>query len=54
MILLQDIFKYRTLPGTAGKMTGELVATGLRPKFIDKLAYANVAVDPALFRTDLS
>src|SRR5581483_4096094 len=32
-ILLQDIFKYRYLPGTErGKPAGELVPTGLRPK----------------------
>ena len=33
-------------------MLGRLISTGLRPKFIEKLAYANVAVDPALFRLD--
>jgi pilus assembly protein CpaF len=50
MILLQDIFKYRTIPGQAGKTTGELVATGLRPKFIDKLNENNVEVPAAAFK----
>jgi pilus assembly protein CpaF len=50
MILLQDIFKYRTLPGQAGKMSGELVATGLRPKFIDKLNENNVEVPASAFK----
>jgi pilus assembly protein CpaF len=50
MILLQDIFKYRTLPGATGKVTGELVATGLRPKFLDKLHENNVDVPAAAFK----
>jgi pilus assembly protein CpaF len=50
MILLQDIFKYRTLPGSGGKTTGELVATGLRPKFLDKLIENNVEVPAAAFK----
>jgi pilus assembly protein CpaF len=47
MILLQDIFKYRSLPGSTN---GELVATGLRPKFIDKLNEAKVEVPAAAFK----
>ena len=31
---------------------GRLRSTGLRPKFLEKLAYANVAVDPTIFRMD--
>ena len=51
IILLQDIFKYRPLPGAApGKLAGELVATGLRPKFLDKLAENNVEVPAAAFK----
>jgi pilus assembly protein CpaF len=50
MILLQDIFKYRTLPGATGKPTGELVATGLRPKFLDKLHENSVEVPAAAFK----
>jgi pilus assembly protein CpaF len=50
MILLQDIFKYRTLPGPAGRSNGELVATGLRPKFLDKLNEAHVEVPASAFK----
>src|SRR2546427_4183756 len=34
-ILLQDLFAYRSRPGADGKPVGELVSTGLRPKFIE-------------------
>jgi pilus assembly protein CpaF len=50
MILLQDIFKYRPVPGATGKAAGELVATGLRPKFIDKLNENNVEVPASAFK----
>ncbi len=48
-ILLQDIFKYRTQPGD-GRLDGELCATGLRPKFLDKLAEVGVEVPAKAFR----
>jgi pilus assembly protein CpaF len=51
IILLQDIFRYRSLPGAAGGATGELVATGLRPKLVDKLNEANVELPAAVFKT---
>jgi pilus assembly protein CpaF len=55
-ILLQDIFKYRMFarsPSENGtpKVNGELVSAGLRPKFLDKLAEAGVAVPAKVFRT---
>jgi pilus assembly protein CpaF len=28
---------------------GSLKATGLRPKFLDKMAFSNVTVDPRVF-----
>jgi pilus assembly protein CpaF len=31
---------------------GRLRSTGLRPKFLDKMANSNVSVDPSLFRLD--
>jgi pilus assembly protein CpaF len=49
-ILLQDIFTYRQVPGTGGKITGELVATGLRPKFLDKLTEGGVEVPASAFK----
>jgi pilus assembly protein CpaF len=51
-ILLQEIFKFRFLPGTErGKPSGELVATGLRPKFMDKLAEREIEVPASAFRS---
>jgi pilus assembly protein CpaF len=51
-ILLQDIFKFRFLPGTErGRPSGELVATGLRPKFMDKLAEREIDVPAHVFRS---
>ena len=32
-----------------GKALGRLSSTGLRPKFLEKMAYANVTVDPLIF-----
>jgi pilus assembly protein CpaF len=50
-ILLQEIFKYRAHPrGENGRTSGELVATGLRPKFLDKLAEQGVEVPAKAFR----
>ena len=51
-ILLQEIFKYRTLPRSdSGRTQGELVATGLRPKFLDKLAEEGIEVPAKAFRS---
>ena len=47
-ILLQEIFRWR--PATAGR-AGELVPTGLRPKFLDKLAEAGIEVPAKVFHT---
>jgi pilus assembly protein CpaF len=49
VILLQDVFKFRTVAGSPG--AGELVPTGLRPKFVDKLAEISVEVPAAAFKT---
>jgi pilus assembly protein CpaF len=48
IILLQDIFKFRPLPGSPS--SGELVPTGLRPKFLDKLRDADVEVPASAFK----
>ncbi|MFP5256574.1 MAG: CpaF family protein [Acidimicrobiia bacterium] len=50
VILLQDIFRYRPVPGGVGAGSGELVATGLRPKFLDKLAENKVEVPASAFK----
>ena len=53
-IRLQDIFVYDHSMGfdKDGRSLGRLRATGLRPKFIEKLAHENVKVDPMLFAMD--
>jgi pilus assembly protein CpaF len=52
-ILLQDIFKYRVSANAAAasRTTGELVATGLRPKFLDKLTADGIEVPAKAFRS---
>ena len=54
VITLQDIFIYDHSAGFdhEGRALGRLRATGLRPKFLDKMQYANVSVDPMLFVSD--
>ena len=54
-ILLQEIFKYKQYPrGENGRTTGELVATGLRPKFLDKLAESGIDVPAKAFRAPVA
>ena len=54
IITLQDIFVYDHDAGfdDDGKAKGFLRATGLRPKFLDKMEQSNVHVDPMIFATD--
>ncbi|WP_203335397.1 CpaF family protein [Nocardioides limicola] len=54
IITLQDIFIYDNSAGydSEGRRLGRLVSTGLRPKFLEKMADANVRVDPMLFAMD--
>jgi pilus assembly protein CpaF len=50
-ILLQDIFKYRSIATSErGKPTGELNATGLRPKFMDKLIEKDIDLPASAFK----
>jgi len=49
--MLQDIFAYeRRGKSDTGEVLGELVPTGIRPKFAESLAAAGVAFDPAVLR----
>jgi pilus assembly protein CpaF len=54
VITLQDIFAYDSAAGfdADGRALGMLKPTGLRPKFLEKMANANVTVDPMLFVPD--
>jgi pilus assembly protein CpaF len=51
VITLQDVFLWDGSQGfdSEGRTLGRLAGTGLRPKFLEKMAYANVTVDPLLF-----
>ncbi|MBW3548108.1 MAG: CpaF family protein [Actinobacteria bacterium] len=50
VVLLQDIFHYRMLPSEGSKTSGSLVATGLRPKLIDRLEAQGIEVPAKVFR----
>jgi pilus assembly protein CpaF len=54
VITLQDIFVYDHSAGFdhQGNAMGRLRSTGLRPKFLEKMVYANVTVDPLIFAVD--
>ncbi len=54
VITLQDVFLFDHSMGfdADGRSRGKLKATGLRPKFLDKLAMNNVHVDPRVFVRD--
>ena len=43
-ILLQEIFRFRSQINSEGKQVGQMEATGLRPKFLDKLKAHGVEV----------
>jgi pilus assembly protein CpaF len=51
VITLQDLFLFDHGAGfdEDGRSIGTLKSTGLRPKFLDKLAASGVQVDPTLF-----
>jgi pilus assembly protein CpaF len=54
VITLQDIFVYDHSRGfdAEGRSLGGLRSTGLRPKFLEKMANANVRIDPLVFARD--
>jgi pilus assembly protein CpaF len=51
VVTLQDLFIFDYSAGVddEGRFKGRLKSTGLRPKFLDKLAERGVQVDPELF-----
>ena len=51
IILLQEIYRWRPGVGADGKPGGELVATGLRPKFLDKLGDAGIELPAKVFQS---
>jgi pilus assembly protein CpaF len=54
VITLQDIFLFDHSMGfdETGTSLGRLRATGLRPKFLEKMEHSNVRVDPTIFAMD--
>jgi pilus assembly protein CpaF len=49
-LLLQEVFTYRSSTAINGRANGELVATGLRPKFIDHLRELGIEVPAKVFQ----
>ncbi len=54
IVTMQDVFVFDHSAGfdETGRSLGTLRATGLRPKFLDKLVQKNVKVDPMIFATN--
>ena len=54
IITLQDVFVWDNSAGfdAEGNALGRLRSTGLRPKFLEKMAHHNVTVDPMIFHAD--
>jgi pilus assembly protein CpaF len=54
MVTLQDIFVFEKLGvSPEGKVLGRFAATGIRPKFSEKLLAAGIRLSPALFDESL-
>jgi len=51
IITLQDIFAFDFEAGldSQGHALGTLRTTGIRPRFLDKIALEGIAVDPTMF-----
>ena len=54
IITLQDLFLFDHSAGfdDDGRSLGTLKSTGLRPKFLEKLAAAGVTIDPIVFASE--
>ncbi len=49
VVVLQDVFEFEQTGFEAGKVIGRLKATGVRPKFIDKIEDAGIRLPPNIF-----
>ncbi|MGQ9649706.1 MAG: CpaF family protein [Phycisphaerae bacterium] len=50
VVTMQDIFQFQQLGiDEQGKAYGQIVSTGIRPSFLDRLKYAGCDVSPSLF-----
>ena len=50
VILLQEVFKFQSQFASNGRQVGHLEATGLRPKFADKLLHAGIELPAKMFQ----
>ncbi|MCK4490541.1 MAG: CpaF family protein, partial [Anaerolineales bacterium] len=46
---MQDIFRFEQTAIEDGKVLGELVPTGLRPRYMDKIEGAGIHLPPSIF-----
>jgi pilus assembly protein CpaF len=46
---MQDIFRFEQTAIEDGKVYGELVPTGLRPKYMDKIEAHGIHLPPSIF-----
>jgi pilus assembly protein CpaF len=54
VVTMQEIFTFeRRGLSEQGKVRGAFKATGIRPKFTDKLAAAGIRLPPSLFETEV-
>lgn len=49
VIVMQDIFAFEQTGIEGGKVIGRLKATGIRPKFMDRIEAANIRLPPNIF-----
>lgn len=52
VIITQEIFKFESAGVKDGKILGALKATGIRPKFIEKIEASGIFLSPAIFGLD--
>jgi pilus assembly protein CpaF len=50
VILLQEVFKFQSQFASNGRQVGQLEATGLRPKFADKLIHSGIELPAKMFQ----
>jgi pilus assembly protein CpaF len=49
VIIMQDIFRYMQTGVQNGRVEGYFTATGVRPKFMDRLEPLGIQVPPSMF-----
>ena len=49
VIVMQDLFRYMQTSVTQGRVEGHFTATGVRPKFMDRIEAAGISLPPTMF-----